>query len=125
MNSAPMMSQSGQLQVVGEYDERVCMRWKLTCFLRYSWGRNADRRTWRAVPARFVERLTSSDVEAPEDSTVSLRCVASGSPMPEIKWRREDGQSINMQGGEKGLHFLTLPSRLLISPHFSSQSHSP
>lgn len=77
-----------------------------------------ERGTWRAVPARFVERLTSSDVEAPEDSTVSLRCVASGSPMPEIKWRREDGQSINMQGGEKGPHFLTLLPRLLISPSF-------
>lgn len=59
----------------------------------------------REVPARFVEHLTSSDVETPEDSSVSLRCVASGSPMPEIKWRREDGQSINMQDGEKGLLF--------------------
>lgn len=66
----------------------------------------------REVPARFVEHLTSSDVEAPEDSTVSLRCVASGSPMPEIKWRREDGQSINMQDGEKGLPVSALIFRL-------------
>lgn len=36
VNSASMMSQSGQLQVVGRY--RAWMRWKLTCFLpSYSW----------------------------------------------------------------------------------------
>lgn len=56
-----------------------------------------------AVPPRFVEHFTSSDLEAPEDSPVSLRCVANGFPTPEIKWRREDGLAINIRsGGERG-----------------------
>ena len=56
------------------------------------------------VPARFVEHLTSSDLVTPEDSSVSLRCVANGFPMPEIKWRREDGQVINIRSGaERGI----------------------
>lgn len=82
-----------------------------------------------AVPARFVEHLTSSDVETPEDSDVSLRCVASGLPLPEIKWRREDGQTINIQGEkgrEKGLLSFTLTSypssRFLSRFIFSSPS---
>jgi hypothetical protein len=77
-----------------------------------------------AVPARFVEHLTSSDVEAQEDSNVSLRCVAKGSPMPEIKWRREDGQSINMHGGEKGPHFPAALFPLSLFASFFSESHT-
>lgn len=112
-----MITQSGRLDVVGMYGmmRNACMRWKLTCFLRYSWlhglpiaRRNIYTHIGLAVPARFVEHLTSSDVETPEDSDVSLRCVASGLPLPEIKWRREDGQTINIQGErgrEKGLLF--------------------
>lgn len=38
-----------------------------------------------------------------EGSDVSLRCVANGSPEPEITWRREDNQeiSIDKKKGEK------------------------
>ncbi|CAG2159647.1 unnamed protein product [Oppiella nova] len=65
INTNPMISQSGFLQVV--------------------------------VPPRFVQKFTSSDEEVREDSSVSLRCSASGFPKPDIKWRREDGQPINIQ----------------------------
>lgn len=43
-------------------------------------------------------------MDSPEDSSVSLRCVANGFPMPEIKWRREDGRAINIQSpdGSRG-----------------------
>ncbi|CAG2104558.1 unnamed protein product [Medioppia subpectinata] len=65
INTNPMISQSGFLQVV--------------------------------VPPRFTQKFTSSDEEVREDSSVSLRCSASGFPKPHIKWRREDGQPINIQ----------------------------
>ncbi|XP_054159682.1 lachesin-like [Oppia nitens] len=64
INTNPMMSQSGFLQIV--------------------------------VPPHFVHKLTSSDEEVREDSSVSLRCSANGSPEPQIKWRREDEQPIDL-----------------------------
>lgn len=48
------------------------------------------------VPPHIEENDTSSDTEVREGSDVSLRCVASGSPEPEITWRREDNQEITI-----------------------------
>ena len=38
----------------------------------------------------------------PEGSKVSLHCEATGSPAPNITWRREDGQDITLSNGQKG-----------------------
>ncbi|XP_023240561.1 lachesin-like [Centruroides sculpturatus] len=46
------------------------------------------------VPPQIDEILTSSDSEVREGADMSLRCVAVGSPEPEVTWRREDGQEI-------------------------------
>lgn len=46
------------------------------------------------VPPQIDEILTSSDSEIREGADMSLRCVAVGSPEPEVTWRREDGQEI-------------------------------
>ncbi|GFX03547.1 hypothetical protein TNCV_4751321 [Trichonephila clavipes] len=45
--------------------------------------------------------MTSSDTDVREGSDVSLRCQASGSPPPQIKWRREDEKDITI-GVKKG-----------------------
>ncbi|RWS08248.1 neurotrimin-like protein [Dinothrombium tinctorium] len=49
------------------------------------------------VPPRLREATTSNDTEVHEDESVVLRCEAEGFPRPEIKWRREDHQAINVQ----------------------------
>ncbi|KAF8797130.1 Lachesin like protein [Argiope bruennichi] len=48
------------------------------------------------VPPRITENETSSDTDVREGSDVSLRCQASGSPNPQIKWRREDEKDITI-----------------------------
>ncbi|GFQ66686.1 lachesin [Trichonephila clavata] len=48
------------------------------------------------VPPRISENMTSSDTDVREGSDVSLRCQASGSPSPQIKWRREDEKDITI-----------------------------
>ncbi|GIX83928.1 lachesin [Caerostris extrusa] len=48
------------------------------------------------VPPRISENVTSSDTDVREGSDVSLRCDASGSPPPHIKWRREDEKDITI-----------------------------
>ncbi|XP_067120306.1 lachesin-like isoform X2 [Centruroides vittatus] len=48
------------------------------------------------VPPSVVEDGTSSDIVVEERSKVSLRCRASGYPVPNISWRREDGKDINL-----------------------------
>ncbi|GFS97433.1 lachesin [Nephila pilipes] len=48
------------------------------------------------LPPYLDEELTSSDTDVREGTDVSLRCVAKGSPEPEVTWRREDGQEISI-----------------------------
>lgn len=52
------------------------------------------------VPPKIDEEKTSSDTEVREGSDVALRCIAKGTPEPEITWRREDDQEITF-GREK------------------------
>lgn len=37
-----------------------------------------------------------------EGSNVTLRCAASGSPAPNITWRKESGESIALFNGHEG-----------------------
>ncbi|XP_028044529.1 lachesin isoform X2 [Monomorium pharaonis] len=48
------------------------------------------------VPPDILDYPTSTDMVVREGSNVSLRCEATGSPMPNITWRREDGELINL-----------------------------
>ncbi|XP_075536559.1 neurotrimin-like isoform X1 [Dermacentor variabilis] len=54
------------------------------------------------VPPRIDDENTSSDAEVHENSDVSLRCRATGTPEPVIKWRREDDALI-LLSGKKGV----------------------
>ncbi|XP_014216945.1 opioid-binding protein/cell adhesion molecule homolog [Copidosoma floridanum] len=46
------------------------------------------------VPPDIIDYETSTDQVVREGTNVSLRCSATGSPLPTITWRREDGKPI-------------------------------
>ncbi|XP_054084192.1 lachesin [Zeugodacus cucurbitae] len=48
------------------------------------------------VPPNIDDSLSSSDVIVREGSNISLRCRASGSPRPIIKWKRDDNSRITI-----------------------------
>ncbi|XP_076289986.1 lachesin [Lasioglossum baleicum] len=48
------------------------------------------------VPPNIVDYQTSSDVVVQEGVNVSLSCKASGSPKPQISWKKEDGSKITI-----------------------------
>ena len=51
------------------------------------------------VPPTIIDKRTSSDVVVKEGSPVNLTCEAKGSPTPQLRWRRADGEKIRYQGG--------------------------
>ena len=51
------------------------------------------------VPPTIVDSRTSSDLVVRENSLVNLTCEATGSPKPELRWRRADGEMIRYKGG--------------------------
>ncbi|KAH0566929.1 hypothetical protein KQX54_005527 [Cotesia glomerata] len=46
------------------------------------------------VPPDILDYPTSTDMVVREGSNVTLRCAASGSPQPNITWKRESGEAI-------------------------------
>ncbi|XP_063697790.1 lachesin-like [Culicoides brevitarsis] len=46
------------------------------------------------VPPNIDDSLSSSDVIVREGTNVTLRCKATGSPMPTVKWKRDDNSKI-------------------------------
>ena len=49
-----------------------------------------------------MDSLSSSDMVQTEGSNVTLECVASGSPEPEVIWRREDSREISIDKNTTG-----------------------
>uniref|UniRef100_A0A1B0FQ21 Ig-like domain-containing protein n=1 Tax=Glossina morsitans morsitans TaxID=37546 RepID=A0A1B0FQ21_GLOMM len=47
-------------------------------------------------PPNIDDSLSSSDVIVREGSNISLRCRATGSPKPVIKWKRDDNSRITI-----------------------------
>lgn len=41
-----------------------------------------------------------------EGSNVTLKCAATGLPVPTIQWRREGGEPISVAGGHEGQYIL-------------------
>ncbi|KAG8305705.1 hypothetical protein J6590_063280 [Homalodisca vitripennis] len=54
------------------------------------------------VPPDILDSPTSTDMVVREGSSVTLRCAASGSPAPNITWRREGGEPITLPNGQEG-----------------------
>ncbi|XP_067622152.1 neurotrimin-like isoform X2 [Eurosta solidaginis] len=48
------------------------------------------------VPPNIDDSLSSSDIIVREGSNISLRCRATGSPRPIIKWKRDDNSTITI-----------------------------
>ena len=48
---------------------------------------------------------TSTDMVVREGSNVTLKCAATGSPIPAITWRRESGETISLPGGNEGKYY--------------------
>lgn len=46
------------------------------------------------MPPNIDDSQSSSDAIVREGSNVSLTCKATGSPIPSIRWKREDGTKI-------------------------------
>ncbi|XP_076686426.1 neurotrimin isoform X2 [Andrena cerasifolii] len=53
------------------------------------------------VPPDILDHSTSTDMVVREGSNVTLQCAATGSPAPNITWRRESGESIFLGNGQE------------------------
>ncbi|KAJ0178776.1 hypothetical protein K1T71_005551 [Dendrolimus kikuchii] len=51
------------------------------------------------VPPDILDRGTSTDQTVREGASISLTCAATGSPHPQITWRREHSKSISVADG--------------------------
>lgn len=54
------------------------------------------------VPPDILDYPTSTDMVVREGSNVTLKCAATGSPAPNIVWRREGGEKIMLFSGNDG-----------------------
>lgn len=114
VNTIPMMSKTGYLEVNGA--SPPILRCTLTLnFVSIS-----------PVPPSFIEHATSSDVDVEQGASVSLHCAAEGRPAPQISWRREDGNPIiiNSQHSDQTGTRLLLMSNLVFKVRFLSRSAS-
>ncbi|XP_047526022.1 lachesin-like isoform X1 [Pieris napi] len=53
------------------------------------------------VPPDIVDRGTSTDQTVREGASISLTCAATGSPQPQINWRREHSKTIPLANGSQ------------------------
>lgn len=56
-----------------------------------------------SVPPDILDYPTSTDMVVREGSNVTLRCAATGFPVPTIAWRREGGEPIPVGNGLEGM----------------------
>lgn len=54
------------------------------------------------VPPDILDYPTSTDMVIGEGSNTTLKCAATGSPVPVITWRRESGEPIPITAGQDG-----------------------
>ncbi|XP_077288081.1 neurotrimin-like [Arctopsyche grandis] len=55
------------------------------------------------VPPDILDYPTSTDLAVREGSNVTLRCAATGAPQPQITWRRESSEPIQLPSGEEAM----------------------
>lgn len=53
------------------------------------------------VPPKIKDDMTSRDMRLTEGTDATLACSARGSPIPSIKWIREDKELIRVNGSKK------------------------
>lgn len=93
VNTDPMRSRKGYLQVVGECRKLLASMMMVMEKMSHKFS----------VPPVIVETLTSNDMVVREGTNVTLTCKAKGFPEPYVMWRREDGDEMSISGenGEK------------------------
>lgn len=57
---------------------------------------------YSVVPPDILDYPTSTDMIVRENTNVTLRCAATGSPAPTITWRREGGEKIMLSNETEG-----------------------
>jgi Immunoglobulin domain len=73
------------------------------------------------VPPNIDDSLSSSDVIVREGSNVTLKCRATGSPTPTVKWKRDDNSKIAINKSLNGEnHVLGVGVRNLLNFSFDS-----
>lgn len=55
------------------------------------------------VPPNIDDSQSSSDAIVREGANVSLTCKATGSPIPSIRWKRDDGSKIAINKSLSGM----------------------
>lgn len=55
------------------------------------------------MPPDILDYPTSTDMIVRENSNVTLRCAANGSPTPTITWKRENGEKIMLPNETEGM----------------------
>lgn len=68
-------------------------------------------RNAQIVSPRIDDSLSSSDVIVREGSNVSLRCRASGSPTPVVKWKRDSMEKIAINKSLVGEYIVQKPEK--------------
>ncbi|KAG8201006.1 hypothetical protein JTE90_021468 [Oedothorax gibbosus] len=57
-------------------------------------------------PPEFVTEMTNRNVTVMENQNVTLSCRATGNPVPQIKWKREDGQGFYLGPDKKVTEYI-------------------
>lgn len=57
------------------------------------------------MPPDILDYPSSSDMVVQEGSNVTLKCAASGSPAPNITWKRDNNELISLGNGLEGEFF--------------------
>lgn len=78
------------------------------------------------MPPDILDYPTSTDMVVREGSNVTLKCAATGTPTPNITWRREGGELIALGNGQEGmcvfLVYFTIPLQSLSQYHIDLRS---
>jgi len=95
VNTNPMISQVGYLQVVGEYSPERFPPFQKLKLIEIS--------MFPPVPPNILDiESTPSSVAVRENQNINMTCRADGFPAPKIIWRREDGEEIAVEKKKKG-----------------------
>lgn len=124
VNTNPMISQVGYLQVVGKscfkivkrslekasfvFERLLWIKWRIK---NHYWFIDRSFESLRlfnyfifAVPPNIIDsESTPSSVAVRENQNINISCKAEGFPIPKIIWRREDGQAISFDRKKKGI----------------------
>jgi neurotrimin len=60
------------------------------------------------IPPDIIDE-TSEGLVAHEGGNIKLRCVATGSPEPNVTWKREDGRNIVLRDNGQKKRNVTFP----------------